>query len=91
MSIKLRNLGYKSPYSNTSGYKDKGIKVKWNEIEFNSYTLLAKYLKENVDIFKDKKIATIIKGISKNIKLHKKYCGYDFRLSSPNAQWLKGK
>ena len=33
----------------------------------------------HIDVFKDKEISTIIKGISKNSKRGTKYCGYDFR------------
>ena len=78
VSTRLRQEGLNSPYKNTSGNLNKGKKIKFNGYEFNSLTLLAKFLKNNVEIFKDKEIPTIIKGISKNTKLNKPYCGYLF-------------
>lgn len=78
ISQKLKVLGYESPYLHVSGNLNKGKAIKYNNKEFASLTLLAKYLQENVDIFKDKKVSTIIKGISKNIKQNKPYCGEFF-------------
>ena len=51
----------------------------YNNQVFNSLTLLAKYLQSNVEEFKNKKISTIVKGISKNTKLNRPYCGYMFQ------------
>lgn len=78
VSTRLRQEGLSSPYKNISGNLNKGKKIKFNNCEFDSLTLLAKFLKDNVEIFKDKKISTIVKGISKNAKLNKPYCGYLF-------------
>lgn len=80
VSTRLRQEGLNSPYHNTSGNLNKGKKVKFGEREFDSLTLLAKFLNDNIEIFKDKKIETIIKGISKSIKQNKLYCGYSFEL-----------
>jgi hypothetical protein len=44
---------------------------------------LAKYLQENIEIFKNKQLSTIIKGISKNAKNNKPYCGYCFNYFNP--------
>lgn len=78
ISFRLRQEGFDSPYKNTSGNLNKGKKIKFNDQEFDSLTLLAKFLKTNIEIFQDKKISTIVKGISKNTKLNKPYCGYLF-------------
>lgn len=75
---RLKAAGYQSYYKNKSPYKDKGKLIEFDGQQFNSLTLLAKYLKENIDAFKDKEISTIIKGISKNSKRGTKYCGYTF-------------
>lgn len=68
--IKIRNLH--------QGNLNKGKKIVFNDEVFNSLTLLAKYLKKTIPQFKDKKIETIIKGISKNTKSNTPYCGYYF-------------
>ena len=81
ISNRLRAAGYESQIGGKgkhSGNYNKGKTVIFNGQRFESLTLLAKYLKENIDIFKDKEISTIIKGISKNSKRGTKYCGYDF-------------
>lgn len=78
VSTRLRQEGLNSPCKNTSGNLNKGKKIKFNDYEFDSLTLLAKFLKDNVEIFKDKEISTIVKGISKNTKLNRPYCGYLF-------------
>lgn len=61
------------------GNLNKGKKMLFENKEFNSLTLLAKYLKENVLVFKNKDISTITKGISKNTKKGRPYCGYYFK------------
>lgn len=81
ISNRLKAVGYKIP-STQNGMsptnKGIGVCVEFQGLEFTSLTTLAEYLKENVDVFKDKKIVTIIKGISKNSKRGTKYCGYYF-------------
>ena len=79
VSIRLRQEGYESPCKNSSGNLNKGKAIMYNNQVFNSLTLLAKYLQSNVEEFKDKKISTIVKGISKNTKLNRPYCGYIFQ------------
>lgn len=56
VSTRLRQEGLNSPYHYTSGNLNKGKKVKFGEYEFDSLTLLAKFLKNNINIFKDKKL-----------------------------------
>lgn len=75
VASRLKTVGYEAK-AKTSGFKGKAIL--FNNQRFESLTLLAKYLKENVEAFKDKEIGTIIKGISKNSKRGTKYCGYEF-------------
>lgn len=81
ISNRLKAAGYIIP-STTKGMtpinKGEGVHIQFQNLEFNSLTTLAEYLKENVDVFKDKEIITIIKGISKNSKRGTKYCGYYF-------------
>lgn len=76
ISKHLKNNGY--IVIQHQGNKDKGKKVQFQNMIFDSVTLLAKYLQTNIDVFKDKKIETIIKGISKSNKQNKLYCGYSF-------------
>ena len=74
-------VGYESKVGGLgkySGNYGKGKAISFNGQIFESLTLLAKYLKENVEVFKDKEEITIIKGISKNSKRGTKYCGYEF-------------
>lgn len=78
VSVRLRKEGMESPCKGSSGYLNKGKPMLFNNQEFASLTLLAKYLRSNIDVFKGKKIDTIIKGISKNTKLNRPYCGYYF-------------
>lgn len=81
ISSRLKAAGYNIP-STTKGMtptnKGEGVHIQFQNLEFNSLTTLAEYLKENVDVFKNKEIITIIKGISKNSKRGTKYCGYYF-------------
>lgn len=81
ISSRLKAAGYTIP-STTKGMtptnKGEGVHIQFQNLEFSSLTTLAEYLKENVDVFKDKEIITIIKGISKNSKRGTKYCGYYF-------------
>lgn len=76
ISNNLQPLGY-LPKEKIKG-ECRGRKVVFNNKEFLSLTSLAIYLQKNIDIFKNKKIETIIKGISKNTKKNKPYCGYYF-------------
>ena len=76
ISNRLKAAGY-TIASNTAN-KGGGIHIQFQNLEFDSLTTLAEYLKENVDVFRDKEITTIIKGISKNSKRGTKYCGYYF-------------
>lgn len=78
VSTRLRQEGFSSPCENISGNLNKGKRIKFNDYEFDSLTLLAKFLKANIEIFQNKEISTIVKGISKNTKLNKPYCGYLF-------------
>lgn len=78
VATRLRAIGCESWYRNQPNNKDKGKKVEFNNIQFNSLTLLARYLKENFDIFSNKKETTIIKGICKSLVHNTKYCGYKF-------------
>ena len=78
VSTRLRQEGLNSPCKKTSGNLNKGKRVKFKDWEFDSLTLLAKFLQDNVEIFKDKEISTIVKGISKNAKANKPYCGHLF-------------
>lgn len=78
VATRLKACGCESPYKNSSGYKGKGQPVEFNGLQFPNFTSLAQYLKENIDIFRDKEIITIVKGISKNSKKGTKYCGYEF-------------
>lgn len=78
VATRLKACGCESPHKNSSGYKGKGQPVEFNGLQFPNFTSLAQYLKENIDVFRDKEIITIVKGISKNSKKGTKYCGYDF-------------
>lgn len=81
VSQRLRSAGYESPIGSIgkpSGYTGKGKKVIFEGKEFNSLTTLAKFLQQNVNVFKEKEINTIVKGISKNSKAGTPYCGYRF-------------
>ena len=81
ISNRLKSAGYEIPSTQNGmipANKGIGIRIEFQGLEFNSLTTLAEYLKENINIFKDKKIATIIKGVSKNSKRGTKYCGYYF-------------
>lgn len=73
----LQTLGYSSPV-NHNGYQGKGKAISFNNQHFESLTLLAKYLQANIVEFQQKKIPTIIKGISKSAINGSKYCGYYF-------------
>jgi group I intron endonuclease len=78
---RLKALGYEAKtggINKPSGNRNKGKTIEFNNMCFNSITLLAEYLQQNVDEFKDKEISTIIKGISKNSKRGTRYCGYIF-------------
>ena len=77
VSTRLRQENLYSPCNHT-GNLNKGKSIRFGEQIFDSLTLLAKFLQANVEPFKDKEISTIIKGISKNTKNHKPYCGYYF-------------
>jgi group I intron endonuclease len=77
VSQRLRAEGLYSKY-NHKGYLNKGKPIIFNNETFDSLTLLAKFLQTNIDVFKEKEITTIIKGISKNAKIGKPYCGYMF-------------
>ena len=76
ISSRLKAAGY-TVSSNTAN-KGGGVHIQFQNLDFNSLTTLAEYLKENIDVFKDKEIITIIKGISKNSKRGTRYCGYYF-------------
>lgn len=76
ISNRLKAAGY-TIASNTAN-KGGGVHIQFQNLEFDSLTTLAEYLKENVNVFRDKEISTIIKGISKNSKRGTKYCGYYF-------------
>lgn len=81
IASRLKAVGYESKIGGLgkhSGNYGKGKAISFNGQIFESLTLLAKYLKENVEVFKDKEEITIIKGISKNSKRGTKYCGYEF-------------
>ena len=81
ISTRLKSAGYVIPSTqngNSPTNKGVGVHIRFEDLEFSSLTTLAEYLKENVDVFKDKKINTIIKGVSKNSKQGTKYCGYYF-------------
>lgn len=58
--------------------KGQGIKVEFQNMTFNSMTSLAEYLKNNIEVFKNKKIRTIVQGISKSSKRGTQYYGYNF-------------
>lgn len=75
---RLKGIGLQSQYLNSSGNLNKGKPILFEGQIFNSLTLLAKYLKANLPEFKDKKIVTIIKGISKSATHNIKYMGYYF-------------
>ena len=77
VSEKLRGAGYET---RTEPHNlDKGKLIEFQGQCFSSITTLAKYLQANVEEFKDKKVSTIIKGVSKNSKRGTKYCGYIFK------------
>ena len=81
IASRLKAAGYEARtggYGKHSGNYNQGKAVEFNGQQFSSFTLLAKYLKENVDTFKDKEINTIIQGISKSTKQNIAYCGYKF-------------
>ena len=81
VATRLKALGYEAKVGEAgkpSGNRNKGKAIEFNNMRFDSLTLLAKYLKQNVNEFRDKEITTIIKGISKNSKRGTKYCGYEF-------------
>lgn len=81
ISTRLKSAGYTIPSTqigNSPTNKGIGVFIKFEDLEFSSLTTLAEYLKENVDVFKNKEISTIIKGISKNSKRGTKYYGYYF-------------
>lgn len=82
VSTRLRQENLQSPYLH-KGYLNKGKQICFNDQIFDSLTLLAKYLQENIEIFKNKQLSTIIKGISKNAKNNKPYCGYYFNYFNP--------
>lgn len=67
---------------NSEGVNGTEIKVTYLNENYNSLTELAYYLKENEDTFKDKKIPTIIKGISRSLKNGSSYFGRKFYYSS---------
>ena len=75
---RLKGIGLQSRYLNSSGNLNKGKPILFEGQTFNSLTLLAKYLKVNFPEFKDKKIVTIVKGISKSATHNIKYMGYYF-------------
>lgn len=79
VSTRLRYEGMNSPHKGSSGNLNKGKAILFNDQEFTSLTLLAKYLQSNIPIFKEKKLNTIIKGVSKNSKIGRPYCGYHFQ------------
>ena len=81
VSTRLKNVGYTIPSTKTGmspSNKGQGVAIEFNDLEFGSLTTLAEYLKEKIEVFKDKEISTITKGISKNSKRGTKYCGYEF-------------
>lgn len=81
VASRLKAVGYEAKtggYGKHSWNYNKGKAILFDNQRFESLTLLAKYLKENVEVFKDKEVSTIIKGISKNSKRGTKYCGYEF-------------
>ena len=81
VSCRLRSAGYESPIGSIgqpSGYTGKGKKIAFENMEFNSLTELAKFLQQNVDVFKEKQINTIIQGISRSSKTGTQYYGYRF-------------
>lgn len=67
---------------NSEGVNGTEIKVTYLNENYNSLTELAYYLKENEDTFKDKKIPTIIQGISRSLKNGSSYFGRKFYYSS---------
>lgn len=81
ISSRLKKAGYVIP-STHNGFspsnKGEGRHVIFENKEYSSITELAQYLKENVDIFKNKQKQTIIKGISKALNKNLNYCGYSF-------------
>lgn len=81
ISLRLKNAGYIIPSTfngKSPPNKDKGKHVIFEGKEYSSISTLARYLKDNVSIFKDKKINTIVQGISKALKENINYCGYSF-------------
>lgn len=66
------------PRIDGSPNKGKGKQIIFNDVTYNSLTELAHYLQNNMQEFCNKKIETIIKGISKNAKNNTAYCGYYF-------------
>lgn len=60
------------------GGKDKGKIVIYNGKEYPSYSTLARELIQNEETFKNKKITTVVTGISNSIKNKTSYFGYKF-------------
>lgn len=87
VSQRLRAAGYESPFGpgKVPSNKGKGKVVIFENRQFESLTELAKYLQQNIEVFKNKKISTIIKGLSKNLKQGTKYCGYEFTSFNENS------
>ena len=83
IAARLKANGYKIQTNkglNSQGKNNCEVKILFNDIVYNSISQLALYLQENVEIFKDKKKATIIQGISRCVKKNNIYCGYKFYL-----------
>ena len=60
------------------GGKDKGKFIIYNGKEYPSYSTLARELIQNEEIFKNKKVATVVTGISNSVKNKTSYFGYKF-------------
>lgn len=81
ISTRLRGEGYETALTligKSPSNKGQGIKVEFQNMTFNSMTSLAEYLKNNIEVFKNKKIRTIVQGISKSSKRGTQYYGYNF-------------
>ena len=81
ISTRLRGEGYETALTligKSPSNKGQGIKVEFQNMTFNSMTSLAEYLKNNIEVFKNKKIRTIVQGISESSKRGTQYYGYNF-------------
>ena len=60
------------------GGKDRGKFIIYNGKEYPSYSTLARELIQNEEIFKNKRVATVVTGISNSVKNKTSYFGYKF-------------